>query len=264
MNNYEAQRHYPTRPGLAAYSSVSHLQSEQRGPILSARGIHKSFDSAVALNAVDLDVYTGESLAIMGPSGSGKSTLMHVLAGVLRPDAGTVLFQADSTEALDVASLNEKTRSLIRRTRFGFVFQQGLLLPELTAVQNVALPLMLSNVSRREAEERAAQWLATLGLAGFENRLIGQLSGGQAQRVAIARAQVTGAPVIFTDEPTGALDSRTSSEVMDILLATTSEQDKALVVVTHDSAVSRRCTRVVHLLDGYASESPVLARSFGA
>jgi len=130
------------------------------------------------------------------------------------------------------------------------VFQQGLLLPELTAIENVALPLLLSGASRTAAERNAAAWLAALGLGGFEQRRIGQLSGGQAQRVAIARAQVTGASVVFADEPTGALDSRTSGEVMDALLTATTGRGRSLVVVTHDEGVAARCSRLLRLADG--------------
>ncbi|KAB1659899.1 ABC transporter ATP-binding protein [Pseudoclavibacter sp. CFCC 13796] len=204
-----------------------------------------------ALNGVSLVVRPGESLAIMGASGSGKTTLLHVLAGILTPDSGQVLLHLPQTDAsIEVSGLNERDRTRLRRERFGFVFQQGLLLPELTAVENVAMPLMLDGVGRREAESLAAQWLVYLGLAGMEQRRIGQLSGGQAQRVAIARAQVTGAAVIFADEPTGALDSETSAEVLAALLDSTVAQGRTLVMVTHDATVASRCSRTVHMRDG--------------
>src|SRR5690606_17896997 len=132
----------------------------------------------------------------------------------------------------------------------GFVFQQGLLIPELTAVENVALALMLQGVPKAQALGPAAQALATLGLAGLEDRRIGELSGGQAQRVAIARAQVTGARVVFADEPTGALDSTTSAEVFDALLHSTTGQGRTLVTVTHDPTVAARCQRVISVRDG--------------
>jgi putative ABC transport system ATP-binding protein len=138
----------------------------------------------------------------------------------------------------------------LRRENFGFVFQQGLLLPELTALENVAIALMITGRGRAESTERAASWLAALGLAGLEDRRIGELSGGQAQRVAIARAQVTGAEVVFADEPTGALDSRTSGDVMDALLWATTQQGRTLVVVTHDAEVAARCSRTLSVRDG--------------
>ncbi|MGN6425248.1 MAG: ABC transporter ATP-binding protein [Leifsonia sp.] len=218
-------------------------------PALWASALHKTYGSAIALAGVDFRVAPAESVAIMGASGSGKTTLLHCLAGIVRPDAGTVGL-ASAAGPIEVTALGESERSRLRREAFGFVFQQGLLLPELTAIENVALPLMLSGIPRQAAEQNAAAWLAALGLAGFEQRRIGQLSGGQAQRVAIARAQVTGAAVVFADEPTGALDSHTSTEVMDALIASTTGRGRSLVVVTHDEDVAARCSRVVRLADG--------------
>lgn len=227
--------------------------------ILSTRNLQKSYGTSrgagnqphgtVALAGIDLDLRSGEPVAIMGASGSGKTTLLHCLAGIITPDAGEVTFQG-TTGYQTISALREGERSRLRRESFGFVFQQGLLLPELTALENVALALMLNGSKRELAEGYAARWLSALGLAGMEQRRIGELSGGQAQRVAIARAQVTGASVIFADEPTGALDSRTSSEVMDALLDSTVGMGKTLIVVTHDPAVARRCGRLVELKDG--------------
>ncbi|GAA1959093.1 ABC transporter ATP-binding protein [Agromyces allii] len=217
--------------------------------VIEAAGLTKSFGSAHALAGVDLQVRTGESLAIMGASGSGKTTLLHCLAGITRPDSGTVGFRS-GIGLVPVTELGERERSRLRREAFGFVFQQGLLIPELTAVENVALALMLNGMPRATAEQHARGWLAALGLAGLEERRIGQLSGGQAQRVAIARAQVTGATVVFADEPTGALDSQTSADVMGALLHSTTGQGRTLVVVTHDPDVAARCSRVVVMRDG--------------
>ncbi|MDR2723007.1 MAG: ATP-binding cassette domain-containing protein, partial [Cellulomonadaceae bacterium] len=166
-------------------------------PMLSARGLTKQYDSSPtpALRGVDLDVRAGESLAIMGASGSGKTTLLHLLAGILTPTAGTVtLTTAQGPQAVD--RMSDADRSRLRREEFGFVFQQGLLLDELTALENVAVARMLTGVPRKQAEHEAAQWLAWLGLSGMENRRLGQLSGGQAQRVAIARARITGARLL--------------------------------------------------------------------
>jgi putative ABC transport system ATP-binding protein len=217
--------------------------------VLSARSLSKSYDSTRALAELSLDIRPGESVAVMGPSGGGKTTLLHCLAGIITPDSGQVLLHLDG-RTTDVARLSDSERSALRRSTFGFVFQQGLLIPELTALENVAVALMLLGVDRSSAEHSAAQWLAALGLGGMEDRRVGQLSGGQAQRVAIARAQVSGASVIFADEPTGALDSGTSEEVMDILLHSTTGTGKTLVVVTHDDDVARRCARTVRLRDG--------------
>ena len=219
-------------------------------PTLLAAGLTKTYGPSTALAGVDFHVHPGESVAIMGASGSGMTTLLHCLAGILAPDSGSVVLTT-SRGPLEVTGLDEAGRSRLRREAFGFVFQQGLLLPELTAVENVALPLMLTGIDRRAAEQTAAMWLAALGLAGLEARRIGQLSGGQAQRVAIARAQTTGAAVVFADEPTGALYSQTSAEVVDALIRSTTDRGRSLVVVTHDETVANRCSRIVRLADGH-------------
>ena len=219
-------------------------------PVLHAHGLVKTYGSTTALGGVDLSIARGESVAVMGASGSGKTTLLHVLAGITAPDSGQVTFAPASGAPVTVTALGETARSKLRRDSFGFVFQQGLLIPELTAVENVAIALMITGCGRAEATQRAASWLAALGLAGMEERRIGELSGGQAQRVAIARAQVTGAEVVFADEPTGALDSQTSVEVMDALLWATTQQGRTLVVVTHDPDVAARCGRTVSVRDG--------------
>jgi len=219
-------------------------------PVLTAQNLRRSFGSTTALNGVNLHIHLGESLAIMGPSGSGKSTLLHALAGIELPDSGSIRLNLPGQTSLELLELRDKARTKLRREAFGFVFQSGLLIPELTAEENVAMALMINGVSRVAAIEQARQALVALGLAGMEQRRIGQLSGGQIQRVAIARAQVTGAMVVFADEPTGALDSSTGTEVLDVLLGCTVGQGKSLVMVTHDAAVAARCDRVVKLQDG--------------
>ncbi|KQR38541.1 ABC transporter ATP-binding protein [Microbacterium sp. Leaf159] len=227
--------------------------------VLEARSLTKSYGTTRALAGVDLAIHRGESVAIMGASGSGKTTLLHVLAGIITPDTGTVSFQASSGGPVELAGLGESARSRLRRERFGFVFQQGLLIPELTAVENVALASLINGVKRADAVAHAASWLAALGLAGMEDRRIGELSGGQAQRVAIARAQATGADLVFADEPTGALDSHTSQEVMNALLWSTTGQGRTLLVVTHDPEVAARCSRIVSVRDGQITASAVQA-----
>lgn len=214
-------------------------------PILRAHSLTKTYGPTPAVDGVRLAIEAGTSTAVMGASGSGKTTLLHLLAGIITPDAGDVVYGGHS-----IGSLGDAQRSRLRLAEFGFVFQQGMLLPELTAIENVALPLMLQGRRRSEAFPRAAGWLARLGLESMLERRIGQLSGGQAQRVAIARAQVTGARVTFADEPTGALDSATSDEVMDALLANTVGQGRTLVLVTHDRDLAGRCGRVITLHDG--------------
>ena len=227
------------------------MTTSQRPAIITARHLAKHYSQTYALTGVDLDIGHGESLAIMGPSGSGKTTLLHCLAGIIRPDQGEIRLNAtDRTSAVDITSLKDSGRTALRREVFGFVFQQGLLLPELTAVDNVALAAMLAGVTRAQATQHAHAWLQRLGLTDHLDKRIGQLSGGQAQRVAIARAQVTQPVVTFADEPTGALDSRTSTEVLSELLNSTTGRGATLVLVTHDESVAARCSRVVRLADG--------------
>jgi putative ABC transport system ATP-binding protein len=205
----------------------------------------------VALAGVDLALHRGESVAVMGPSGSGKSTLLHCLAGITRPDAGTVWL-----DGRRIDNLGERSRTRLRRGEFGFVFQSGQLLPELPAAENVALPLMLEGQTRRRGVERARRWLASLGLDGLEHRRPGELSGGQAQRVAIARALVADPAVVFADEPTAALDQATGLATVELLVGVTRDAGAALLVVTHDPGVAALCTRTVHIRDGHLVPRP--------
>ncbi|MBK3580055.1 ABC transporter ATP-binding protein [Streptomyces sp. MBT65] len=213
--------------------------------VLAGVGLTKTYGSTTALAGVDVAVGARDSLAIMGPSGSGKSTLLHTLAGIIRPDGGEVLLRGERID-----DLGENRLSALRRKRFGFVFQSGQLLPELPAEENVALPLMLEGLPRAQAVERARRWFAPLGLDGLERRRPGQLSGGQAQRVAIARALAVAPDVVFADEPTGALDQVTSTEVVRLLTSVTREQGAALVMVTHDADVAAHCDRILQVRDG--------------
>ncbi|MBV1938228.1 ABC transporter ATP-binding protein [Streptomyces sp. BV286] len=228
------------------------------GTVLSGLGLVKKYASATALDGVDVEVGERESLAIMGPSGSGKSTLLHTLAGIIRPDAGQVLLRGERSETGvpqaegwgRIDTLGENRLSALRRRRFGFVFQFGQLLPELPAEENIALPLMLEGVPRKQAVARARRWFAPLGLDGLEQRRPGQLSGGQAQRVATARALAVEPDVVFADEPTGALDQTTGEEVVRLLTRVTREQGASLVMVTHDADVAAHCDRVLQVRDG--------------
>ena len=220
-----------------------------RGAIISARNLHKSYGNNPVLRNVSLDIFPGESVAIMGPSGSGKTTLLHALSGIIKLDAGSVLFNGP-TGQVAVESLSERERTSLRANSFGFVFQQGLLVPELTAEENVSLAAMIAGVPRQQARSVSIDLLNRLGLGQMVDRRMGEMSGGQAQRVAIARSQVNGAPVTFADEPTGALDSKTAREVMALLLTMIPQQGKTLLVVTHDPNVAAACSRVVYLQDG--------------
>jgi putative ABC transport system ATP-binding protein len=219
-----------------------------RAPLVEARDVVKSFGQTTALRGASLAVSPGEILAIMGPSGSGKSTLLHCLAGIFTPDQGEVWFDG---ERLD--TLGEAGRTRLRRTEFGFVFQFGQLVPELTAADNVALPLLLNRVRRRAAYKTAETWLNRMGIGGKGTNRTGELSGGEAQRVAVARALALGPEVIFADEPTGSLDSLTGEKVMDLLTGLARQSGTTVVLVTHDARVAAYADRVVMVRDGLVS-----------
>ncbi|MGH8882045.1 MAG: ABC transporter ATP-binding protein [Stackebrandtia sp.] len=220
-------------------------------PVLTGAQLHKSFNTTVALAGVDFAVRRGESVAIMGPSGSGKSTLLHCLAGIMRPDTGEVLLLDQRIDTMSQAQ-----RSRLRRTRFGFLFQFGQLLPELPAEENVALPLLLGGQSKSAALTSARQWFPLLGIDGLQARRPGELSGGQAQRVALARALVSGPAVVFADEPTGALDQATSEDTMRALVRITKQQGSSLVLVTHDAKVAVHSDRTIEVRDGRVASVP--------
>jgi putative ABC transport system ATP-binding protein len=216
--------------------------------IAEARGLVLSFGETPALRGASLRVRRGEIVAVMGPSGSGKSTLLHCLAGILVPDAGEVWYGG---QRLDTVS--DDRRSALRRDQFGFVFQYGQLVPELTAEENVALPLLLSGARRGPAMAAARKWFGTLALDGLERRRSGELSGGQAQRVALARGLVSGPEVLFADEPTGSLDSVSGELVMNLLTAAVREQGTTVILVTHDARVAAYADREVVVRDGKVS-----------
>jgi putative ABC transport system ATP-binding protein len=219
------------------------------GVILASRDLRLSFGQTPALRGADFAIERGEIVAVMGPSGSGKSTLLHCLAGILVPDAGEVWFDGRRLDTLD-----EARRSALRRVAFGFVFQFGQLVPELTAEENVALPLLLAGERRAEAFARARRWLEPLGLEGLEGRRSGELSGGQAQRVALARGLVAEPQVLFADEPTGSLDSLTGEQVMDLLVAQAHQLRTTVVIVTHEPRVAAYADREVIVRDGRVSD----------
>lgn len=217
-------------------------------PVLSVRDVHRSFGMDVALRGVDLDVYPGEVLAIMGPSGSGKSTLLHILAGVLTPDSGVAKYQDR-----EISAMSEAQRAKLRLTEFGFVFQFGQLLPDLTAVDNVSLPLLIAGQPRKVALSQAVRGLERLGLGEHTQKLPSELSGGQAQRVAVARALAMGPKVIFADEPTGALDSLAAEQVMATLSELARLSGTTVVLVTHDARTAAYADREIVVRDGRIS-----------
>ena len=254
----------------AAVPAASTSAPGTAAPVISARSVTKTYGPNTVLRGVSLDIYPGESVAIMGPSGSGKTTLLHALAGIITMDSGSVHITTPHPGAgpntVDLSSLTEKQRTALRAGSFGFIFQQGLLVPELTTEENVALAAMLAGTPREQASMAATHLLSQLGLGTMLQRRIGELSGGQAQRVAIARSQVTGAPITFADEPTGALDTATAQEVMNLLLALIPQQGKTLVIVTHDPNIAAQCSRTIHLLDGqivHDSQHPAQPRQEG-
>ena len=213
--------------------------------ILSLTDITKDFGGGPVLAGISLDIEPGELVAVMGPSGSGKSTLLHCMSGVLTPTHGSVRYGDE-----ELSALSDTPRSRTRLRNFGFVFQDGQLLPELSNVDNVALPAMLNGMGRGAARRRAMELLDQLGLGGLADRRPAQVSGGQAQRVTIARALVANPGVVFADEPTGALDQSTGHEVMQMLTTIVRQAGASLVMVTHDPKVADRTQRRVEIRDG--------------
>ncbi|MEU1665568.1 ABC transporter ATP-binding protein [Streptomyces sparsogenes] len=219
------------------------------GSLLTAEGLRKAYGPTPALDGADFSIHPGEVVAVMGPSGSGKSTLLHCLAGIVTPDAGTVHYNGQLLSAM-----SDSKRSALRRDEFGFVFQFGQLVPELSCVENVALPLRLTGVGRKEAESRALSWLERLEVADVRAKRPGEVSGGQGQRVAVARALVSGPRVLFADEPTGALDSLNGERVMELLTEAARETRAAVVLVTHEARVAAYSDREVVVRDGKARD----------
>ncbi|MFC9297219.1 ABC transporter ATP-binding protein [Streptomyces sp. NPDC057011] len=215
------------------------------GSLLAATDLHKTYGSTRALDGAEFSIHPGEVVAVMGPSGSGKSTLLHCLAGIVTPDSGSVLYAGR-----ELSAMGDAERSALRRTEFGFVFQFGQLVPELTCVENVALPLRLTGVRRREAEATALEWMERLQVEDLRAKRPGEISGGQGQRVAVARALVTRPRVVFADEPTGALDSLNGELVMQLLTETARAASSALVLVTHEARVAAYSDREIVVRDG--------------
>ena len=213
--------------------------------IISAKDIKKAYGKTHALRGASLRVKKGEVLAIMGPSGSGKSTLLHSLAAIISVDSGEIRLNGKRIDKLP-----DDKRSILRRTMFGFVFQFGQLVPELTVEDNVALPLLLNKKDKKEAYKKAKRWIAEVGLSGKENNLPGELSGGQAQRIAIARAMVIEPQILFADEPTGSLDTFNSEKVMELFIKTVKEHGTTVIIVTHEPSIAAYADREIVVRDG--------------
>ncbi len=222
--------------------------------VLEARALHKGYGRTEALRGASVTVHPGEVVAVTGPSGSGKSTLLLCLAGVVRPEAGSVTYAGARLD-----DLSEAGRTRLRRREFGLVLQFGQLVPELTAEQNVALPLLLEKHRRAAATTAARGWLERLGALDLAGATPGEMSGGEQQRVAVARALVTSPAVIFADEPTGALDTVSGEDVLAALLLAARATDATVVLVTHDNRVAARADREVVLRDGVVAAAGVLS-----
>ncbi|MET9323206.1 ABC transporter ATP-binding protein [Streptomyces sp. NPDC003038] len=215
------------------------------GTLLAATDLRKAYGTTHALDGAEFSIHPGEIVAVMGPSGSGKSTLLHCLAGIVTPDSGSITYAGR-----ELSAMNDAQRSALRRGDFGFVFQFGQLVPELTCVENVALPLRLCGVKRKEAEQSARHWMEKLQVEDVGGKRPGEVSGGQGQRVAVARALVTRPRVVFADEPTGALDSLNGELVMQLLTEAARSANAAVVLVTHETRVAAYSDREIVVRDG--------------
>ena len=213
--------------------------------IVSAKNIQKSFGALQVLRGIDFEVEKGELVAVMGASGAGKSTLLQILGTLLTPDAGSL-----QIDGRDVLSLSGNSLAAFRNSRIGFVFQAHRLLPEFTAVENVMIPALIGGASTSAARSRAASLLESVGLGARIGHKPSELSGGEQQRVAIARALINNPAILFADEPTGNLDSRTKEEIHRLLLQVKNEMGQTVVIVTHDPALAALCDRTCILQDG--------------
>jgi putative ABC transport system ATP-binding protein len=218
-------------------------------PIIEVTNLVKTYDTGSvlvhALRGVDLSVAAGEMVAIMGPSGCGKTTLLNVGSGIDDPTEGLVMI-----EGTDIAKLDDNSKTSYRAHRMGFIFQFYNLLPVLSAVENVELPLLVSGTSPKEGRERATAALERVGLGNWSAHKPSELSGGQRQRVTIARALVNNPAIVWADEPTGDLDTKTADDIMSLMQELNREQGQTFVIVTHDPGIAARCHRTIHMVDG--------------
>lgn len=229
-------------------------------PIIAAHQIHKTFRTGRievhALRGVDLEIAPGEMVAVMGPSGCGKTTLLNCLSGLDEFDSGQVTIEGE-----DLRGMGDRKRTAYRARRMGFVFQTYNLLPVITAVENVELPLLVSGVSPAEARRRALDALDQVGLSDRSNHRPAELSGGQRQRVTIARALVNNPAIVWADEPTGNLDSKTAQDIVALMRELNRVRGQTFVIVTHDAGIGAQCDRIVRMQDGlivdYGNAAPI-------
>ena len=226
--------------------------------IIEVTGLVKTYDTGVvrveALRGIEMGVERGEMVAIMGPSGCGKTTLLNCLSGIDDPTLGRVMI-----EGTDLSTLDDNTKTAYRARRMGFIFQFYNLLPVLSAVENVELPLLVSGTAPGDARERAMALLDRVGLTEWATHRPGELSGGQRQRVTIARALVNDPTIVWADEPTGDLDSQTADEVMSLMEELNREHQQTFLIVSHDAGVAARCHRTIYMRDGLIEREEVAA-----
>ncbi len=217
--------------------------------IISIKDVKKIYtmgsEKIYAVNGIDLDIKKGEICCLLGKSGSGKSTLLNLISGLEKPSNGEIVFMRKHIE-----TMNESDLAAFRQKYIGFVFQQYNLLPTLTAAENVALPLIFKGIPQKERMERAKEMLTAVGLGDRIDHKPNQMSGGQQQRVSIARAFINNPEVVFADEPTGNLDTKTTYEMMDLILNLSEKHNQTIIMVTHDLEISGYADRIIHLLDG--------------
>ena len=234
------------------------MTSEDRAAIIDVHNITKTYDtgsvSVQALRGVSVQVAKGEMVAVMGPSGCGKTTLLNCLSGIDDVSGGQIVI-----EGTDINEMSDDVKTIYRAQRMGFIFQFYNLLPVLSALENVELPLLVSGASPKDSREQAMKSLERVGLTAWATHKPAELSGGQRQRVTIARALVNDPAIVWADEPTGDLDSKTASDIMDLMQELNREQSQTFVIVTHDSSVAQRCDRTIHMNDGLIEREEVHA-----
>ena len=232
------------------------MTSEDRAAIIDVHNITKTYDtgsvSVQALRGVSVQVAKGEMVAVMGPSGCGKTTLLNCLSGIDDVSGGQIVI-----EGTDINEMSDDVKTIYRAQRMGFIFQFYNLLPVLSALENVELPLLVSGASPKDSREQAMKSLERVGLTDWATHKPAELSGGQRQRVTIARALVNDPAIVWADEPTGDLDSKTASDIMDLMQELNREQSQTFVIVTHDSSVAQRCDRTIHMTDGVIEREEV-------